>query len=113
MTWAGLGGRTALVTGAGRGIGLATAVRPAAEGCTFAAADRDAAPLEEAAQSAIESLRAPGEEAASREGLSERVPLGRYGSADEVAAAVARPLSDESSFVDGALVSLDGGVAVC
>jgi NAD(P)-dependent dehydrogenase (short-subunit alcohol dehydrogenase family) len=39
------------------------------------------------------------------------VPLGRFGSAEEVAAVVAWLLSDESLYVTGALFSVDGGQA--
>jgi NAD(P)-dependent dehydrogenase (short-subunit alcohol dehydrogenase family) len=39
------------------------------------------------------------------------VPLGRFGSVEEVAAVVAWLLSDESSYVTGALFSVDGGQA--
>jgi NAD(P)-dependent dehydrogenase (short-subunit alcohol dehydrogenase family) len=39
------------------------------------------------------------------------VPLGRFGHVEEVAAAVAWLLSDESSYVTGALFSVDGGQA--
>ena len=35
--------------------------------------------------------------------------LGRAGQATEIAAVVACPLSDESSFVSGAVVPVDGG----
>ncbi|HSB42281.1 MAG TPA: SDR family NAD(P)-dependent oxidoreductase [Methylomirabilota bacterium] len=45
-----LAGRTALVTGAARGIGLAIAARPAADGARVAL-DQDAAALETAARS--------------------------------------------------------------
>jgi NAD(P)-dependent dehydrogenase (short-subunit alcohol dehydrogenase family) len=39
------------------------------------------------------------------------VPLGRFGCVEEVAAVVAWLLSDESSYVTGALFSVDGGQA--
>jgi NAD(P)-dependent dehydrogenase (short-subunit alcohol dehydrogenase family) len=39
------------------------------------------------------------------------VPLGRFGSAEEAAAVVAWLLSDESSYVTGALFTVDGGQA--
>ncbi|HEV2902550.1 MAG TPA: SDR family oxidoreductase, partial [Gaiellaceae bacterium] len=39
-------------------------------------------------------------------------PLGRLGSPEEVAAAVAYLLSDEASFINGATVPVDGGRSV-
>jgi NAD(P)-dependent dehydrogenase (short-subunit alcohol dehydrogenase family) len=44
-------------------------------------------------------------------GLVDVVPMGRMGEANEVAALVAWALSDESSYVTGAILSVDGGQA--
>lgn len=44
-----------------------------------------------------------------RERISTFVPMGRLGRADEVAATAAWLLSDESSFITGAVISVDGG----
>lgn len=76
----GLSGRVALVTGGGRGIGLADAERLAAEGASIAINDIDAA----AADRAVEALRASGtaaiavsgdaaDERAARDGVAEAV----------------------------------------
>lgn len=66
-------GKTALVTGAARGIGFAIASRFASDGA--------------------------------------RVPMGRVGTPEEVAALVAWLASDECSFTTGAVHDLSGGRA--
>ena len=38
------------------------------------------------------------------------IPMRRYGSAEEAAALVAPLLSDDASYVTGAIVPIDGGV---
>jgi NAD(P)-dependent dehydrogenase (short-subunit alcohol dehydrogenase family) len=43
--------------------------------------------------------------------LRAAIPLGRLGEADEVAALVTWLLSDESSYMTGAILSVDGGLA--
>jgi len=45
-----------------------------------------------------------------REGLRRAIPIGRLGQAQEIAAAVLYLASDESSFVTGAEIVLDGGL---
>lgn len=61
---------------------------------------------------AIATARAAGREDEFRAALAERVPLGRYGSPAEIASAVAWLLSEESSFVNGAVLNVDGGVSI-
>jgi len=49
------------------------------------------------------------EMAAHIESLKSRVPLGRLGTPDEVAAAVSLLVSDEGAFVNGQLIQVNGG----
>ena len=49
----------------------------------------------------------PGEE--GREWRLDRIPLGRFGNADDIAYGILYLASDESSFVTGAELVIDGG----
>jgi 3-oxoacyl-[acyl-carrier protein] reductase len=47
-----------------------------------------------------------------RTALLERVPMGRLGTADDVAAAVAYLVSDEAAWVTGQTIHVNGGMAM-
>lgn len=50
--------------------------------------------------------------ALDRTRLLDRTPLGRFGTADDVAAAVAFLASEEAAFVSGTVLRVDGGITV-
>jgi 3-oxoacyl-[acyl-carrier protein] reductase len=41
--------------------------------------------------------------------MRQMIPLGRYGTADEVAAAAVFLASPEASFITGSMINVDGG----
>ena len=62
-------------------------------------------PIETAPKANID--RIPG----ARSRWEDSVPMGRFGSAEEVAAVVAFLASDDASYVTGAILSVDGGIS--
>ena len=47
--------------------------------------------------------------AATREGHNRMIPLGRYGTIDDVTSAVVHIASDEASYITGHVLDVDGG----
>ena len=68
------------------------------------------APIETRMMRALETGLDPGGEAAVKEALEQRIPLGRYGTPEEVASVIAFLCSEDSSFVTGSFYTVDGGM---
>ena len=49
---------------------------------------------------------------ARRDELARQVPLGRFGTVEEVAAAVTFLCSDAAAFITGAVLPVDGGLGM-
>src|SRR5437899_380642 len=126
-----LDGRVALITGAGRGIGRATAVRLAREGAKVAINFKGNAAAAEEAKRLVESaggsatlvqgdVSADGQAddvvkkavafGGGKDDLLRQIPLGRFGSVEDIANAIAFLVSDDASYITGQVLIVDGGM---
>jgi glucose 1-dehydrogenase len=48
----------------------------------------------------------------ARHAVEDEIPLGRFGNADEIAAAVAWVASDEAAYITGTTIVVDGGMSL-
>jgi NAD(P)-dependent dehydrogenase (short-subunit alcohol dehydrogenase family) len=69
------------------------------------------APIDTRMMAAIEEGMNPADPAAARRVSASRIPLGRYGTPEEVAAFVAFLCSADASFITGSALLIDGGSA--
>jgi NAD(P)-dependent dehydrogenase (short-subunit alcohol dehydrogenase family) len=69
-------------------------------------------PVDNAFQQRIETVATGEAEADAARIFEQMIPLGRHATAEEIAAAVLFLASDESRFMTGAAVALDGGMSI-
>jgi NAD(P)-dependent dehydrogenase (short-subunit alcohol dehydrogenase family) len=68
------------------------------------------APTDTAMMLDLALSKAPDDPEGFRRSFEQNIPLGRYGKAEEIAAAIAFLASDEASFSTGAVLAVDGGM---
>lgn len=67
-------------------------------------------PIETRMMRALEAGMAPEDPHAIKAMLNQRIPLGRYGTPEEVAALIAFLCSDDARFITGSIYTVDGGM---
>lgn len=67
-------------------------------------------PVDNRMMRSLEEGFAPGQAEAARKNFEQSIPLGRYGKNEDMANAVVFLASDESSFITGAVLPVDGGL---
>jgi len=60
----------------------------------------------------IETEMTAGLSSENRENIAQRVPLGKFGSSDDVANAIAFLVSDEAKYITGQTLVVDGGLSI-
>jgi len=70
-------------------------------------------PTETRMMRSIEENRSPGAAEEAKKEVLKGIPLGRYGTSDEVVNMITFLASDESAMCTGAAYTVDGGISAC